>query len=90
MKSAYINNYRFHAWQSSMLFSAIFVSLFDSVPFRGLCLTYRQVIHLIFAWSSFLSWTLFIIDILLIGFLSMRAYRDGNSVPRTHLQYNLY
>lgn len=70
-------DHRFHAWQSSMLFSAIFVSLVDVLPFHGLYLTYHQVIHLIFAWSSFLSWTLFIIDILLIGFLSMRAYRDG-------------
>lgn len=36
-----------------------------------------QIIHLIFAWSSFLSWTLFIIDVALIGFLGMHAYRDG-------------
>ena len=33
--------------------------------------------HLIFSFSAFLSWTLFAIDLLLIGFLSLRAYRDG-------------
>jgi len=60
-----------------MLFSAIFVSLIV------LCfifpLTPAQIIHLIFAWSSFLSWTLLIIDFLLMGFLGMHAYRDGKS-----------
>ncbi|KAJ5989122.1 hypothetical protein N7481_004332 [Penicillium waksmanii] len=65
-KSDYV---RFHAWQSSMLFSAIFV------------------IHLIFAWSSFLSWTLFIIDILLIGFLSMRAYRDVDTLDHFEVPF---
>jgi uncharacterized membrane protein len=52
---------RFHAWQSSLLFSAIFV------------------LHLIFSWSKFLSWVIFVGDILLIGYLTMRAYRDGKS-----------
>lgn len=50
---------RFHAWQSSLLFSAIFV------------------LHLIFSWSRFLSWLLFIGDLGLIGLLVFRAYRDG-------------
>lgn len=36
-----------------------------------------QVIHLMFVWSIFLSWTLLIVDIGLIGFLGMHAYRDG-------------
>ncbi|KAJ5095480.1 hypothetical protein NUU61_004836 [Penicillium alfredii] len=36
------------------------------------------IIHLVFAWSSFLSWTLFIVDFFLIGFLSLHAYRDGH------------
>lgn len=39
----------------------------------------EQIVHLIFSWSSFLSWLLFICDLGLIGFLSMRAYRDGKS-----------
>jgi len=55
---------RFHAWQSSLLFSAIFV------------------LHLIFSWSKFLSWVIFVGDILLIGYLTMRAYRDGKSLMK--------
>ncbi|KKK16317.1 hypothetical protein ARAM_001768 [Aspergillus rambellii] len=58
-KSDYV---RFHAWQSSMLFTAIFI------------------IHLLFAWSSFISWLLFICDLALIAFLSMRAYRDVDTL----------
>ncbi|KAI9044436.1 DUF4870 domain-containing protein [Aspergillus affinis] len=58
-KSDYV---RFHAWQSSMLFTVMFI------------------IHLIFSWSSFLSWTLLICDLALIGFLSMRAYRDVDTL----------
>lgn len=54
-KSDYV---RFHAWQSSMLFSTIFV------------------LHLILAWSSILSWLLLGIDLCLIGFLALHAYRD--------------
>ncbi|KAF9889117.1 hypothetical protein FE257_007606 [Aspergillus nanangensis] len=58
-KSDYV---RFHAWQSSMLFTIMFI------------------IHLIFSFSSFLSWTLFIGDLALIGFLSMHAYRDVDTL----------
>ena len=54
-KSDYV---RFHAWQSSMLFSAIFV------------------LHLILSWSRILSWTLFALDLFLIAFLALHAYRD--------------
>ena len=50
---------RFHAWQSSLLFTAIFI------------------LHLIFSFSAILSWMLFVVDIGLIAFLTMRAYRDG-------------
>jgi len=54
-KSDYV---RFHAWQSSMLFTVIFI------------------LHLALAWSRFLSWTLFAIDLVLIAFLALHAYRD--------------
>jgi len=50
---------RFHAWQSSLLFTAIFV------------------LHLIFSWSTFLSWLIFVGDLGLIGWLTWRAYTDG-------------
>ncbi|OOO10374.1 DASH complex, subunit Duo1 [Aspergillus oryzae] len=58
-KSDYV---RFHAWQSSMLFTVMFI------------------LHLIFAWSSFFSWTLFLCDLAMIGFLSVRAYRDVDTL----------
>jgi uncharacterized membrane protein len=53
---------RFHAWQSSLVFSASFV------------------LHLLFSWSRFLSWLLFIGDLGLIVLLVFRAYRDGEFV----------
>ncbi|TPX19604.1 hypothetical protein DIZ76_017396 [Coccidioides immitis] len=54
-KSDYV---RFHAWQSGMLFTTIFI------------------IHMLFAWTSIISWLLFIADICLIAFLAAHAYRD--------------
>lgn len=36
-----------------------------------------QLVHLIFSWSSVLSWIIFVIDIVLIGLLSLHAYQDG-------------
>jgi uncharacterized membrane protein len=50
---------RFHAWQSSMLFSALFV------------------LHLVFSFSKVLSWMLFVLDLALIGLLTLHAVRDG-------------
>ncbi|RAK99780.1 uncharacterized protein BO80DRAFT_358431 [Aspergillus ibericus CBS 121593] len=66
-KSDYV---RFHAWQSSMLFTVMFI------------------FHLIFSWSSFLSWVLFICDLVMIGFLSMRAYRDVDTLE--HFEVPLF
>jgi uncharacterized membrane protein len=37
------------------------------------------VIHIIFSWSSFISWILFIGDVGLIGWLTYRAYLDGKA-----------
>ncbi|KAJ5888053.1 hypothetical protein N7495_008094 [Penicillium taxi] len=65
-KSDYV---RFHAWQSSMLFTVIFV------------------LHLILCWSSLLSWTLFLVDLLLIGFLAMRAYKDVDTLDHFEVPY---
>jgi uncharacterized membrane protein len=52
-------NIRFHAWQSSLLFTFLFI------------------VHIIFSWSSFLSWVIFIGDVGLIGWLTFKAYVDG-------------
>ncbi|KAI1774870.1 hypothetical protein F4818DRAFT_441695 [Hypoxylon cercidicola] len=55
---------RFHAWQSSLLFTVIFI------------------IHLIFSWSTFFSWVIFIADLCLMGWLAVRAYRDADTLDR--------
>ena len=54
-KSDYV---RFHAWQSSMLFTVVFL------------------VHLLLAWNAVLSWLMFGLDLALIGFLTLHAYRD--------------
>ncbi|KAL2019309.1 hypothetical protein VTK56DRAFT_9776 [Thermocarpiscus australiensis] len=60
-KSDYV---RFHAWQSSLLFTALFV------------------VHLLFSWSTFLSWVFFLGDLVLIGWLMLNAYRDADTLDR--------
>ena len=35
------------------------------------------IVHLIFLWSMVISWMLFAVDLILIAFLAMHAYRDG-------------
>lgn len=37
------------------------------------------VVHVIFSWSGFISWVLFVGDVGLIGWLTWRAYQDGKS-----------
>ena len=65
-KSDYV---RFHAWQSSMLFSAIFI------------------LHLILSWSRVLSWMLFAMDLVLIGFLALHAYRDVDTLDHFEVPF---
>ncbi|KAB5577702.1 hypothetical protein GE09DRAFT_1021543 [Coniochaeta sp. 2T2.1] len=65
-KSDYV---RFHAWQSSLLFTAVFV------------------VHLLFSWSRFLTWVLFLGDLVLIGWLVLRAYRDADTLDRFELPF---
>jgi uncharacterized membrane protein len=38
------------------------------------------IVHLIFAWSAVISWILFAVDLILIAFLAMHAYRDGEDI----------
>lgn len=56
---------RFHAWQSSLLFTALFV------------------VHLLFSWSTFLSWVFFFGDLVLIAWLVLNAYRDADTLDRS-------
>ncbi|KAI1179370.1 hypothetical protein F4777DRAFT_473456 [Nemania sp. FL0916] len=60
-KSDYV---RFHAWQSSLVFTAVFV------------------LHLLFSWSTFLSWVIVLGDLGLIAFLALHAYRDADTLDR--------
>ncbi|KAI1485583.1 hypothetical protein F5X96DRAFT_659385 [Biscogniauxia mediterranea] len=55
---------RFHAWQSSLLFTVVFI------------------VHLLFSWSTFLSWVFAIADLFLMGWLALRAYRDADTLDR--------
>ncbi|KAJ9620574.1 hypothetical protein H2203_007780 [Taxawa tesnikishii (nom. ined.)] len=59
----------FHAWQSSLVFSAAFV------------------VHLVLSWSSVLSWLLFVGDVVLIAYLTFRAYRDAETLDRCELPF---
>jgi len=65
-KSDYV---RFHAWQSSLLFTVLFI------------------IHLVFSFSTVMSWLLFVINIFLIGFLAWRAYRDADTLDRFEVPF---
>lgn len=79
----------FHAWQSSMLFTCMFVGSVAPTDNSCHCLTSSQVVHLIFTWSPVLSWLLFAGDVALIGFLALHAYRDGTSQRRKECALSL-
>ena len=65
-KSDYV---RYHAWQSALVFTVLFV------------------LHIIFSFSAFLSYTLLLVDLGLIGYLSFRAYKDADTLERFELPY---
>ncbi|KAI4169507.1 MAG: hypothetical protein LQ343_005647 [Gyalolechia ehrenbergii] len=45
------------------------------------------IIHLIFSWTSIISWLLFVFDLGLIAFLTMHAYQDANNLDRLELPF---
>ncbi|MCJ1385092.1 hypothetical protein MMC17_008210 [Xylographa soralifera] len=45
------------------------------------------IIHLIFSFSKVISWLLFVVDIVLIGFLSLHAYRDADTLDRFEVPF---
>lgn len=65
-KSDYV---RFHAWQSSLVFSTLFI------------------VHIIFSWTSIISWMLFVLDIGLIAWLTWGAYINANTLDRLEVPY---
>lgn len=65
-KSDYV---RFHAWQSAMLFSAIFL------------------LHIVFSWTSVVSWIIFAGDLVLIAYLTACAYRNAETLDRVEVPF---
>ena len=53
------------------------IRMYGSFQHERRLLTTNKVVHLIFSFSSVLSWMLFVVDLGLIGFLSLHAYQDG-------------
>ncbi|KAF2814028.1 uncharacterized protein BDZ99DRAFT_459769 [Mytilinidion resinicola] len=45
------------------------------------------VIHIIFSWTSIISWLLFACDIALIGYLTFRAYKDAETLDRFEVPF---
>lgn len=45
------------------------------------------VLHLLFSWSTFLGWVIFLSDLGLIGFLTLRAYRDADMLDRYEVPF---
>jgi len=53
----------------------------------ALLFTSIMVLHLIFSWSSFLSWVLLICDVVLIVLVTMRTYKDAEVLDRFELPF---
>lgn len=47
------------------------------------------VVHIIFSWTSIISWLLFVVDLGVIGFMTMRAYKDGECTSLLPLSHAL-
>lgn len=65
-KSDYV---RFHAWQSSLVFGALFL------------------LHVMFSWTSIVSWMLFVFDVLLIAYLAFGAWRHAETLDRVEVPF---
>ncbi|EHK26958.1 uncharacterized protein TRIVIDRAFT_120945 [Trichoderma virens Gv29-8] len=53
----------------------------------ALLFTAVMVFHVLFSWSSFLSWIFFLGDLALIGFLSYKAYADAEILDRFEVPF---
>ncbi|KAF2096991.1 hypothetical protein NA57DRAFT_77241 [Rhizodiscina lignyota] len=45
------------------------------------------VLHILFSWTAVISWMLFAVDLLLIGWLTYRAYKDAETLDRYHVPF---
>ena len=48
----------------------------------ALLFTAIMIFHLVFSWSSFLSWFFFFGDLVLIALLAFKAYKDAEILDR--------
>ncbi|KAM3426603.1 hypothetical protein NHJ13734_009360 [Beauveria thailandica] len=53
----------------------------------ALLFTAIMTLHLLFSWSKFFSWVFFLGDLALIGFLSLKAYRDAEILDRFEVPF---
>lgn len=53
----------------------------------SLLFSFIFVVHIIFSWSSIISWLLFTCDIGLIAYLTFRAYRDADTLDRFEVPF---
>lgn len=53
----------------------------------ALLFTAIMILHLLFSWSKFFSWVFFLGDLALIGFLSLKAYRDAEILDRFEVPF---
>ncbi|KAF2763981.1 hypothetical protein EJ03DRAFT_47056 [Teratosphaeria nubilosa] len=65
-KSDYV---RFHAWQSALVFGALFM------------------VHIIFSWTTIISYMLLVFDLLLIAYLTYGAWRNAETLDRVEVPY---
>ncbi|KAF2727163.1 hypothetical protein EJ04DRAFT_517433 [Polyplosphaeria fusca] len=45
------------------------------------------VVHIIFSWTSILSWLIFVVDLGIIGFLTYHAYTDADNLDRYEVPF---
>ncbi|KAI9738933.1 MAG: hypothetical protein M1818_005247 [Claussenomyces sp. TS43310] len=45
------------------------------------------IVHLLFSWSTILSWIIFVVDLGLIGYLTYRAYLDADTLDRFEVPF---
>ncbi|KAI9675545.1 MAG: hypothetical protein M1822_008898 [Bathelium mastoideum] len=84
-KSDYV---RFHAWQSSLLVRINESQRLANSRSFFLQFTVIFVVHLVFSFSAVISWLLFAGDLLLIGWLTFRAYRDGEIISLMNQEFD--
>ncbi|KAL1845477.1 hypothetical protein Daus18300_014519 [Diaporthe australafricana] len=53
----------------------------------ALLFTAAFIVHLIFSWSVFLGWLIFLCDLGLVAFLTLKAYRDADMLDRFEVPF---